>query len=115
MEALALCLRSDARELRFCRNTLTAFFALSAVVSAITGYILSLVPVDDSIIDSLLNMPKLKCVYLGGTQVSQAGMQRLSAPRIRIEVIAEAAPADVISTEPNEPVTQPAKPEADKT
>ena len=42
IEALALVMRSDARELRVCRSTLTAFFALSAVASAITGYILSL-------------------------------------------------------------------------
>ena len=74
---------------------------------------LSLVPVDDSILDTLLDIPSLKRVYLGGTQVSKAGVRRLSAPRV--EVIAESAPADVINTEPNEPVTKPAKPEADKT
>lgn len=73
---------------------------------------LSLTSVDDSILDDLLSMPTLKRVYLGGTQVSQAGIHRLSAPRV--EVIAEAASADVIYTEPNEPVTPPAKPEEKK-
>lgn len=62
---------------------------------------LSLTPVDDSVVDCLLSMPSLKRVYLGGTQVSQAGQQRLSAPRI--EVITEALPAEVISVPPDDP------------
>jgi len=62
---------------------------------------LSLVSLDDTVVDTLLNMPNLKRVYLWESQVSEAGIRRLLAPRI--EVIAEAKPSDVISTEPNEP------------
>lgn len=62
---------------------------------------LSQVPLDDTVVDTLLKMPSLKRVYLWDSQVSQAGIQRLLAPRI--EVIAEAVASDIISTEPNAP------------
>ena len=62
---------------------------------------LSQVSLDDTVVETLLKMPSLKRVYLWESQVSQAGIRQLLAPRI--EVIAETKPSDVISTEPNEP------------
>jgi Leucine-rich repeat (LRR) protein len=65
---------------------------------------LSGVPLDDTVVDLLMNMPNLKRVYLSGSQVSKTGIRQLSAPRI--EVVTEAKPSEVISTDPNE-ATQP--------
>ncbi|MCF7973740.1 MAG: hypothetical protein K9N55_07985 [Phycisphaerae bacterium] len=60
---------------------------------------LSGISLDDTVVETLLNMPHLKRVYLWGSNVSQAGLQRLSAPRI--EVITDATPSEVLSTDPN--------------
>ncbi len=60
---------------------------------------LSQVPLDDTVVDLLLGMPNLKRVYLWESQVSEAGIRRLLAPRI--EVISESEPSAVISTDPN--------------
>jgi hypothetical protein len=60
---------------------------------------LSQVSLDDTVVDILLTMPRLKRVYLGGSQISDTGIRRLSAPRV--EVITEAHPSEVISTDPN--------------
>ncbi len=61
---------------------------------------LSQVPLDDTVVDLLLGMPNLKRVYLWESQVSEAGIRRLLAPRI--EVISESEPSAVISTDPND-------------
>lgn len=60
---------------------------------------LSGVALDDTAVDILLAMPSLKRAYLWGSNVSDAGLRRLSAPRI--EVITDATPSDVIPTDPN--------------
>ncbi len=62
---------------------------------------LSGVSLDDTVVDTLLTMPSLKRVYLWQSQVSQAGIQRLMAPRI--EVVAETTPSDIIGTQPTDP------------
>ncbi|NQV34089.1 MAG: hypothetical protein HQ515_15460 [Phycisphaeraceae bacterium] len=68
---------------------------------------LSGVLLDDSVVDILLDMPNLKRVTLWGTEVSRAGIRRLTAPRI--ETIADLIPSAVISTKPYEP-NEPSKP-----
>jgi hypothetical protein len=62
---------------------------------------LSGVPLDDTVVETLLDMPHLKRVYLWGSNISEAGIRRLSAPRI--EVITETQPSDIISPDPNTP------------
>lgn len=61
---------------------------------------LSLVPLNDSVVDTLLKIPNLRKVYLGGTQLSAAAIQRLTEPRI--EVILKATPSEVLEAEPNQ-------------
>lgn len=62
---------------------------------------LSGVPLDDTVVDILLDMPNLKRVTLWGSEVSRAGIRRLTAPRI--ETITEVTPSAVIGTQPDEP------------